>query len=107
MSSDGPSGGFLGGAGRNNMGPAHLHFLACKEGFKTLISQLYVQDDKFSDTDVQFGVTRHLIGNYVRHENEKTPATDVKEPWYSLEHTFVMERRHPKLPRARIPGESY
>ena len=52
------------------MRPAHLHFLASKDGFKTLISQIYVQDDKFIDTDVQFGVTRHLIGNYVRHENE-------------------------------------
>jgi catechol 1,2-dioxygenase len=39
------------------MRPAHLHFLATKDGFKTLISQIYVQDDKFIDSDVQFGVT--------------------------------------------------
>src|SRR5882762_9840055 len=40
---DGPVGDLLRAQGRHNMRPAHLHFLACKEGFKTLISQLYVQ----------------------------------------------------------------
>jgi len=103
---DGPTGDLLRAQGRHNMRPAHLHFLACKEGFKTLISQIYVQDDKFIDSDVQFGVTRHLIGNYVRHVNEKAPAADVKGPWYSLEHTFVMEAGQPKLPRPPITGKA-
>jgi ABC-type branched-subunit amino acid transport system substrate-binding protein len=40
---------------------------------------------------VQFGVTHHLIGNYVRHDDGRAGAPDVKAPWYSLEHTFVME----------------
>jgi catechol 1,2-dioxygenase len=88
------------------MRPAHLHFLASKDGFKTLISQLYVQDDKFLETDVQFGVTRHLIGNYVRHENEPAPAPDVKGPWYSLTHSFAMESGHTKLPRPPITGKA-
>jgi len=42
----------------------------------------------------------------VRHENEKAPAADVKGPWYSLEHTFVMERGQPKLPRPPITGKA-
>jgi catechol 1,2-dioxygenase len=54
----GPTGELLRAQGRHNMRPAHLHFLASKEGFKTLISQIYVQDDKNIDSDVQFGVTR-------------------------------------------------
>jgi hydroxyquinol 1,2-dioxygenase len=103
---DGPTGDLLRAQGRHNMRPAHLHFLACKDGYKTLISQLYVPDDKFIDTDVQFGVTRHLIGNYVRHDDEKAPAADVKGPWYSLEHTFVMEAGRAKLPRPPITGKA-
>ena len=71
---DGPTGDLLRAQGRHNMRPAHLHFLAAKDGFKTLISQLYVQDDKFLETDVQFGVTRHLIGDYVRHESNAAGA---------------------------------
>src|SRR6516225_3148096 len=32
---DGPTGDLLRAQGRHNMRPAHLHFLACKDGFKT------------------------------------------------------------------------
>jgi catechol 1,2-dioxygenase len=103
---DGPTGDLLRAQGRHNMRPAHLHFLSSKDGFKTLISQIYVADDKFIDSDVQFGVTRHLIGDYVLHENEKAPAGDVKGPWYSLEHTFVMDTGDSKLPRAPISGKA-
>jgi catechol 1,2-dioxygenase len=88
------------------MRPAHLHFLASKDGFKTLISQLYVPDDKFIETDVQFGVTRHLIGNYIRHENGPAPAPDVKGAWYSLAHSFIMEAGRTKLPRPPITGKA-
>ncbi len=103
---DGPVGELLRAQGRHNMRPAHLHFLAAKDGFKTLISQVYSPDDRFIDSDVQFGVTRHLIGNYVRHENEPAPAADVKGPWHSLDHSFVMEPGVSKLPRPPITGKA-
>jgi catechol 1,2-dioxygenase len=102
----GPTGDLLRAQRRHNMRPAHLHFLASKDGFKTLISQIYVADDKFIDSDVQFGVTRHLIGDYVLHENEPAPAADVTGPWYSLDHNFVMEGGESKLPRAPITGKA-
>jgi catechol 1,2-dioxygenase len=88
------------------MRPAHLHFLTYKPGFKTLISQLYVPDDKNIDTDVQFGVTRHLIGDYVRHDEACPRASDVKPPWYSLEHAFVMESGEARLPKPPITGKA-
>jgi len=103
---DGPVGELLRAQGRHNMRPAHLHFLASKDGFKTLISQVYSPDDKNIETDVQFGVTRHLLGNYVRHDNEPAPAPDIKGPWYSLAHDFVMERGNTKLPRPPITGKA-
>ena len=104
---DGPTGELLRAQGRHNMRPAHLHFLASKDGFKTLISQLYVPDDKFIETDAQFGVTRHLIGNYVRHDSGKAPAPEVSAPWYSLEHTFVMQAGPNRLPRPPISGKAH
>ncbi|HEX8807915.1 MAG TPA: dioxygenase [Xanthobacteraceae bacterium] len=103
---DGPVGELLRAQGRHNMRPAHLHFLVYKPGFKTLISQLYVPDDKHIDTDVQFGVTRHLIGDYVRHNEPCPRAADVKPPWYSLEHTFVMEAGEARLPKPPITGKA-
>ncbi len=102
---DGPVGELLRAQGRHNMRPAHLHFLASKDGFKTLISQIYVNDDPHLDSDVQFGVTQHLIGNYVRHES-RAPEADVDGPWYALEHTFVMESGESQLPRAPIRGKA-
>src|SRR5262249_32834950 len=103
---DGPTGELLRAQGRHNMRPAHLHFLACKEGFKTLISQLYVQDDKFIEPAVHSGVTRLLTGICVPQETERPPAADIKGPWYSLDHPFVREAGQPKLPRPPITGKA-
>jgi len=98
---DGPVGDLLRVGKRHNFRPAHLHFLIFKEGFKTLISQIYVSGDDKLETDVQFGVTRALIGDYVRHDGP-APATDVKGEWYSLDQTFVMEPGKARLPKPPI-----
>jgi hydroxyquinol 1,2-dioxygenase len=103
---DGPVGELLRAQGRHNMRPAHLHFLAYKPGFKTLISQIYDPEDKHIETDVQFGVTRHLIGNYVRHDEACAAASEIKPPWYSIAHTFVMESGPTRLPRPPITGKA-
>ena len=103
---NGPVGDMLRVLKRHNMRPAHLHFLIVKDGFKTHISQVYVSGDPNLETDVQFGVTKALIGNYVRHESEKAPAADVAGPWYSFEQTFNIERGVSKLPRAPISAKA-
>jgi catechol 1,2-dioxygenase len=103
---DGPVGDLLRAQGRHNMRPAHLHFLTHKDGFKTLITQVYVPDDKYLESDVQFGVTRRLVGNYVRHENEAPPASGVAGAWYSLDHTFMMEPGQSRLPKPPITGKA-
>jgi hydroxyquinol 1,2-dioxygenase len=96
---DGPVGRLLRAQGRHNMRPAHVHFLIQKQGYKTHISQVYVNDDPNLQTDVQFGVTQALVGNYVRHEGEAGP-------WYSLEQTFVIEPGDSVLPRAPITAKA-
>lgn len=102
----GPVGALLRAQGRHNMRPAHIHFMIYKPGFKTQFSQVYSSDDPNLETDVQFGVTRALIGNYVLHEGEPAPTTDVTGPWYSLEHVFVLEAGEARLPRAPISGKA-
>ncbi|HSC28777.1 MAG TPA: dioxygenase, partial [Vicinamibacterales bacterium] len=71
--------------------PAHIHALAFKEGFKTLITQIYSDDDERLESDVQFGVTAALTGTYMRHEEPHPEHPEVGAPWYSLDHTLVME----------------
>ena len=95
----GPTGELLRAQGRHNMRPAHLHFLIFKPGYKTLISQIYVNDDPYLESDVQFGVTQATVGNYVRHTE---PATDVQGEWYSLDPSFVMEKGDARLPKPPV-----
>jgi len=98
---DGPVGELVKATRRHNYRPAHLHFMVYKPGFKTLISQIYSPDDEHIDSDVQFGVTRALIGNYVRHD-EPSPDLDFAPPWYSLDQRFVLEPGEAKRPVAPI-----
>jgi catechol 1,2-dioxygenase len=98
---NGPVGDLVRAGKRHNFRPAHLHFLVFKDGFKTLISQIYVNDDDRLETDVQFGVTKALIGDYMRHDGN-APAPDVKGEWYSLDQTFVMEPGKSRLPKPPI-----
>ena len=88
--------------GRHNMRPAHLHFLIFKEGLKTQFSQVYSNDDPYLETDVQFGVTNALVGQYVRHESEPFPTDQVKGDWWSLDFTFKVEPGHSYLPKPPI-----
>jgi hydroxyquinol 1,2-dioxygenase len=104
---DGPVGDLLRAQGRHNLRPAHIHFLISKPGYKTQFSQVYSSDDPNLDTDVQFGVTERLIGRYRRHEaGESAPTPDVKGPWYSLEHSFVLLPGASSLPRPPITGKA-
>jgi catechol 1,2-dioxygenase len=82
--------------------PAHVHALAFKPGFKTLITQIYADDDPRVHTDAQFGVTRALLGQFVKHDARHPTAADVSGPWYSLDHALVMEPGEAVLPRPPI-----
>jgi catechol 1,2-dioxygenase len=102
----GPVGDLLRAQGRHNLRPAHIHFMIYQPGYKTQFSQVYSSDDPNIETDVQFGVTQALIGQYVLHDGEAAPASDVKGPWYSLEHHFVIEPGEATLPRPPITGKA-
>src|ERR1700733_14325953 len=102
---DGAVGELVRATRRHHFRPAHLHFMIYKPGYKTLISQIYSPDDEHIDSDVQFGVTRALIGNYVRHdEPSREPAFTA--PWYSLDQRFVLELGDARRPIAPIRGKA-
>jgi catechol 1,2-dioxygenase len=98
---NGPVGRLLIAQERHPFRPAHVHFLAFKEGFKTLISQVYFGDDPRIETDAQFGVTRTLIGKAERHVGN-APAPDITGPWHTLNFEFKLEAGEARLPRPPI-----
>ncbi len=96
---DGVVGRLLAAQQRHPYRPAHLHTLIVKPGYKVLISQVYDPADPHIDSDVQFGVTKALLGAFVCHDE---PHPTSSTPWYSLDHTYVMERGEAVLPRPPI-----
>ncbi|WP_315797264.1 dioxygenase [Bradyrhizobium sp. SZCCHNRI3043] len=99
---DGVVGRLLKAQGRHPYRPAHLHALIVKPGFKVLISQVYDPNDPHIDSDVQFGVTKALLGNFIRHDEPHPTEPEVTTPWYSLDHVYRMEIGDTVLPRAPI-----
>ena len=99
---DGVVGRLLAAQDRHPYRPAHLHALIVKPGFKVLISQVYYPNDPHIDTDVQFGVTKSLVGDFVRHDEPHPSEPDVATPWWSLDYVYVMEPGETVLPRPPI-----
>ncbi len=89
----GPVGELLRAQKRHPFRPAHLHFLIHKPGMKTLITQVFVDDDAHLASDVVFGVTSRLIGDFRKDEDGES---------YSVECTFVMEAGQSILPTPPI-----
>lgn len=98
---DGTVGKLIKAQGRRNYRPAHLHALIYKQGYKTIPAQVYVSDDPDIDNDCQFGVTKALIGRYVRHD-EPAPKPGIASPWYRLDYTFTIEPGEARWPRPPI-----
>jgi len=99
---DGPVGEMLRAQNRHPFRPAHIHFLGFKGGYKTLITQVFVDDDEHLESDVVFGVTRALVGDYRRHDHGEPPAAGVRTPWYTLNYRFVMQTGEAILPKPPI-----
>jgi protocatechuate 3,4-dioxygenase beta subunit len=98
----GPVGDMLRAQKRHPYRPAHIHFLGHKQGFKTLVTQVFVDDDEHLESDVVFGVTRALVGDFHRHDRGAPPAPGVTAPWYTLSYRFVMEAGDAILPKPPI-----
>ena len=99
---DGPVGDMLRAQNRHPYRPAHIHFLGFKPGYKTLVTQVFVDDDEHLESDVVFGVTRALVGDYRRHDHGEPSAAGVRAPWYTLNYRFVMENGEAILPKPPI-----
>ena len=90
---DGPCGELLRAQERHPYRPAHIHFMFSKEGFRTLVTQVFANDDNCIAADVVFGVTPSLSGEF-----QRLPDGTVR-----LEFGFVMQPGTRRIPRAPIP----
>jgi protocatechuate 3,4-dioxygenase beta subunit len=85
--------------GRHCMRPAHIHFMLSKPDYKTLVTQVFSDDSEHLASDVVFGVTASLVGNFAKRE--AAPGGN-SEADYALEYDFVMEQGLSTLPEPPI-----
>jgi protocatechuate 3,4-dioxygenase beta subunit len=62
---DGPVGEILRAAGRHPWRPSHLHYIVSAEGHRTLVTEVFPDDDPYLDEDTVFGVRDDLVMTYV------------------------------------------
>lgn len=64
--SDGPVGDILRSCDRHPWRPSHLHFIVSAPGFRSLVTEVFPDDDPYLDQDTVFGVRHDLIMHYQR-----------------------------------------
>ncbi|MBR8030142.1 intradiol ring-cleavage dioxygenase [Burkholderia cenocepacia] len=71
---DGPVGKMLDAQGRHPFRPAHVHFKVSAQGFETIVTHVFLDDDEYLDSDVVFGVKDALIASLKSVTNGVSPA---------------------------------
>ncbi len=76
--SDGPVGMMLNALGRHPFRPAHVHFIISAPGYRPLVTALYIEGDKYIDSDVVFGSREQLVVEYRRSSSANIDAIEYK-----------------------------
>jgi catechol 1,2-dioxygenase len=90
---DGPVGTMINATGRHPNRPAHLHYIVSAEGYKAVVTHVFVKGSEYLDSDAVFGVKNSLISEYVLIEDEiKAKKIGFDTPYFELEFNFVLEK---------------
>lgn len=71
--SDGPVGDILRACGRHPWRPSHLHYIVTAPGYKSLVTEIFPEDDPYLDQDTVFGVRDDLVMTYVEKPASEFP----------------------------------
>ena len=90
---DGPCGELLRAQDRHPWRPAHIHFMLSRDGYRTLVTQVFDNEDGSIESDVVFGVTPSLAGRFERRADGSL----------HLDYDFVMQPGTRRIPRPPLP----
>src|SRR5882724_10135115 len=89
---DGPVGEMILQTRRHPMRPAHVHFLVNAPGYEPLITHVFIDGDKYLDSDVVFGVKNELIAKVEKRTDPTTPdGKPAAAPWHLMSYDFRMK----------------
>ncbi|OZD06589.1 hydroxyquinol 1,2-dioxygenase [Rhodococcus sp. 06-235-1A] len=90
---DGPVGQLLEATRRSPMRASHLHFMVTAPGKRTLATHIFVQGDKYLETDSVFGVRKSLIVDFIEMPNNSIPPggrETIASGWTSARFDIVL-----------------
>lgn len=95
--SDGPVGDILRACGRHPWRPSHLHYIVKAPGFKSLVTEIFPDDDPYLDQDTVFGVRNDLVMNYVEKPASEFPdgmslSGHVTEPFLHVKFNVTLAK---------------
>ena len=86
---DGPVGEMILQVRRHPNRPAHIHFLVAAPGHEPLITHVFIEGDKYLDTDVVFGVKDDLISKVEKRSDPVMPdGKPAAAPWHLMTYDF-------------------
>jgi len=80
---DGPVGALIQAQGRHGCRPGHIHFLIGAEGYRELVTALYLAGDQYVDSDTVFGVSQSLVIS-PRENDPDSPVPGVPSARYDF-----------------------
>jgi hydroxyquinol 1,2-dioxygenase len=104
---DGPVGQMILDLRRHPMRPAHVHFLVNAAGHEPLVTHVFVEGDKYIDSDVVFGVKQELISKVEKRTDAKMPDGEpATAPWYLMSYQFRLKPGHGAAPKPMMATEA-
>ncbi len=89
---DGPVGEMIVQTRRHPMRPAHVHFLVNAPGYEPLITHVFMDGDKYLDSDVVFGVKDELIAKVENAQRSGDARWQGRGgPWHLMTYEFRMK----------------
>jgi hydroxyquinol 1,2-dioxygenase len=89
---DGPVGEMLRATKRHPYRPAHVHFMISAAGYEQLITHVFVNGDRYLDSDAVFGVKNSLVGDFEEHAPGAAPdGRQLDTRWQSLCYEFRLK----------------
>lgn len=95
--SDGPVGDILRACGRHPWRPSHLHFIVKAPGYRSLVTEIFPDDDPYLDQDTVFGVRDDLVMTYVERPASEFPkdmelSGEITEPYLYVNFDVTLAR---------------
>ncbi|WP_108862224.1 dioxygenase [Ruegeria sp. Alg231-54] len=95
--SDGPVGDILRACGRHPWRPSHLHYIVKAPGHRSLVTEIFPDDDPYLDQDTVFGVRDDLVMTYVERPASEFPegmelSGKITEPFLHVKFDVKLAR---------------